>query len=326
MLNKMNSFTRLNFTFCIILFACTTTLAQSYPSLPANNLHIAEKNYQLKFRWLQDSINNRLEPHAALLLPVKIPGCSKQFYMQFDTGSPITLFYKGKMEAIKEKYPSIITINDSAVIFSKKQFNIGSMPVDATQVAIRKYGSNQINWKQKNAIEIIGTIGVDFFENRIIAIDYPSKKFFNGIAIPQTLLNGLVMNDFMFARRSILLPSTIKGKKSILFFDSGSSAYTLLTNKQTAEQLAMPGAVTVQSKTKSWDRTMIANTIPTKDSIGIGNKKLPLNATTYMEGVSENQLAQMMRLGIGGLTGNQLFTTSVLIIDTKNKKFGLQSK
>ena len=322
----MNSFTRVSFSFCTILFAWSATLAQSFPSLPANNLHIAEKNYQLKFRWLADSVNNRMEPHAAMLLPIKLPGCSKQFYMQFDTGSPFTLFYKGKMEAIQQKYPKIITLNDSAVIIKNDQFYVGSMQVDALQVFVKEYGSHQINWKDKNSIEIIGTFGVDFIENRVIAIDYPAKKFFTGTTIPENLSRGLVMNDFMFTRRSILLPASIKSKKSILFFDTGSSAYTLLTNKQTAELLAMPNAVVAKSKSKSWGRTMIAHTIPTSDSIGIADKKFPLHATTFMEGVSENQLAQMMRFGIGGLTGNQLFASSVLIIDTKTKKFGLRSK
>ena len=322
----MNLFTRLNFSFCIILLVCNASLAQSYPALPANNLQIAEKNYNLKFRWMADSINKRLEPHAALLLPVKLPGCSKVFYMQFDTGSPFTLFYKGKMKAIQQKYPEILTLNDSAVILQSNQFYVGAMPLGAKQIPIKENGSNEINWKNKKAIEIIGTIGVDFFENRVIAINYPAKQFFNGTAIPTKLSTEMVMNDFMFVRRSILFPASIKGKKSILFFDSGSSAFTLLTNKETAELLAVPDAVAVVSKTKSWNRTMTAYTIPTTDIIGIAGKKLPLLSTTYMEGVSENQLAQMMRLGIGGLTGNQLFVNSVLIIDAKNKKFGLRSK
>jgi hypothetical protein len=31
----------------------------------------------------------------------------------------------------------------------------------------------------------------------------------------------------------------------------------------------------------------------------------------------------MLKLGIGGMTGNKLFLNYILIIDTRNKKFGL---
>jgi hypothetical protein len=42
-----------------------------------------------------------------------------------------------------------------------------------------------------------------------------------------------------------------------------------------------------------------------------------------MEGVSDSQVAQMMKMGIGGMTGNALFLDYILVIDTVNKKFGL---
>ena len=145
MLKRMISFTRVSFSLCTILFAWSVTLAQSIPSLPANNLHIAEKNYQLKFRWLADSVNSRIEPHVAMLLPIKLPGCSKQFYMQFDTGSPFTLFYKGKMEAQQKGYPKIIILNDSAVIIKNYLFFVGPMQVDAFQVFVNVYGIQHIN-------------------------------------------------------------------------------------------------------------------------------------------------------------------------------------
>jgi hypothetical protein len=33
----------------------------------------------------------------------------------------------------------------------------------------------------------------------------------------------------------------------------------------------------------------------------------------------------MLRMGIGGMTGNKLFLHYILVLDTKNKKFGLAS-
>jgi hypothetical protein len=33
----------------------------------------------------------------------------------------------------------------------------------------------------------------------------------------------------------------------------------------------------------------------------------------------------MMQMGIGGMTGNKLFLNYTLVLDTKNKKFGLMA-
>ena len=41
-----------------------------------------------------------------------------------------------------------------------------------------------------------------------------------------------------------------------------------------------------------------------------------------MQGASDTQIAQMMKMGIGGMTGNKLFIGSILVLDTKNKKLG----
>jgi hypothetical protein len=126
----------------------------------------------------------------------------------------------------------------------------------------------------------------------------------------------------MYIRRTVLLPSEINGKKTVLYFDTGSSAYPLLTDKQTAESLARPGTGSTQNPVRSWNRTLTATTFETNDSISIASKKIPIKKVTYMQGASDTQIAQMMKMGIGGMTGNKLFIGSILVLDTKNKKFG----
>jgi hypothetical protein len=43
-----------------------------------------------------------------------------------------------------------------------------------------------------------------------------------------------------------------------------------------------------------------------------------------MDGASDAQVNRMMAMGIGGMIGNQLFIGHILILDTKNKQFGLK--
>jgi hypothetical protein len=39
--------------------------------------------------------------------------------------------------------------------------------------------------------------------------------------------------------------------------------------------------------------------------------------------MSTSKVEQMMQMGIGGMTGNKLFLNYKLVLDTRNKKFGL---
>lgn len=304
---------------CLLTFTGTT--AQTSPALAANNLSLPDKNYKFSFYWLGDTVANQWEPHSALLLPVTLSGCSRTFYLQFDLGAPNTVFYKNKLRQIHTRYPQTQPIEDATTLLKNYRFRVGNMPVQAKEIMLMDYASPAINWNRKNEIEIIGTIGADFIENRVIMIDYPSKKFYNRTEPPVKLSGTSGWSDFMFVRRSVLLPAVIEGKRTLLFFDTGSSAYELLTNKETAERLKIPGTVATKHTTRSWDRTWTANTVKTNDSVVIANQALPLKSVTFMEGVSSSQIEQMMKMGIGGMTGNKLFIGSVLVLDTKAKKF-----
>ena len=61
----------------------------------------------------------------------------------------------------------------------------------------------------------------------------------------------------------------------------------------------------------------------TGDSITIAFNKIPINKATYIEGASDAQVKQMMKMGIGGMTGNKLFLRSLLFLDLRNKKFSV---
>src|SRR5690349_21738940 len=82
--------------FSLLCIGLKKSSAQQMPALAPNFLSLPEKNYEIKMLWQGDSVHGRWEPHAALLLPVKLKGCPKQFYMQFDLGAPSTLFYRSK--------------------------------------------------------------------------------------------------------------------------------------------------------------------------------------------------------------------------------------
>ncbi len=304
---------------CLILLVKLVFIAQSVAQKPVTTIALSpSKKYSIPFTWLADSVNGSIEPHAAMLIPVKLPHCSQQFYMQFDMGAPNTVFYKNKLRAISEKYPSFDPLPDTAGSLQQMAITVGKNKISITQAYLLDFGEKTIDWFAGKK-EIIGTIGSDWLENRTVLINYPKQEIILNYTVPEKLQSRLT--DFSYVQRNILIPVMIKGKKTILYFDSGSSAFALLTSKETALSMAVADAVASRYPVKSWGRTLYANSLVTADSVEMSQLKIPLHTVTYMEGASEEQVNRMLKLGIGGMTGNKLFLHSGLVLDTKNKKF-----
>ena len=302
----------------------TTGRAQNpqRPTLPENFLSFPNKTYELDFQWQGDSLHGGWEPYAAMLLPVTLPGCSQRLFMQFDLGSPSSVLYNAKLLDIHAKYPKAITLTDTTTALQNVSFKVGKMPVLASAITVRQVGARSVpgsSWKEP---VIIGTLGTDVIDGRVVAIDYPRKRLTLYPGLPKSIQPS-ELSGFVYTSRSVLLPATIKGKQTMLFFDTGTSGFELLTDRSTYQLLSSPGAIEKEYQVRSWNRFMTAHSSASSDSLMISSKQIPLRMVTYMEGASSAQIDQMIKLGIGGMIGNRLFLNSILVLDTRNKKFGL---
>jgi hypothetical protein len=307
----------------LVYFSVNVANAQIMPLAKASQLVLPANEFTIDFVWKGDTLNTVWEPNAALLIPVKLAGCPKQFYMQFDTGAPQSMLYTSVVNDIKAKYPKSLTLPDSATKLTNQTITIGGNSILAKEILLKNHTSNPVNWKNKKSTDIIGTIGMDFIDSKTIVFNYPAKKLIIGSNVPQNLNSKITLTKFMLVGNSILLPVVIQQNRVMLYFDTGSSAYELLTNKATCLALSTPDAKPVTHQVRSWNTTRTANIYPTKDSVTVANYKLPIKRATYMDGVSNSQVEQMMKMGMAGMTGNKLFINSILVIDTKNKQFGL---
>lgn len=309
------------FPALLSIFWLQTALAQ-LPSLPANQLTFAAGHHTLPLHWKGDTLGQQWNPHAALLIPVTIPDCPHTFYMQFDTGSPYTVFYGNKLQAIYRKYPALAALHNTGDSLSGFHFNAGPLAITARQVAVRSFDSTGIRWEDKRTPILIGTLGTDLIDNKVVAIDYPRQQLHIADSVLPEFRKGSPAG-FLYTMRRILLPAEVAGKKTVLYFDTGSSAFELLTDKATCHRLAGDTALSVQYPVQSWGKTLTAHTIVTTDSITLAGHTIALRHATWIEGVSDTQVNQMMKMGIGGMTGNQLFLSGILVLDTRAKQFRL---
>ena len=306
----------------LALFVTTTGKAQNLAANSESQMELLPDVYEIPFTWQGDSVHGSWEPHAAILVPVTLPNCSKTFFMQFDLGSNISMFYGPALQSIRKKYPD--AINGETGNLLNVSFSLDKMPVHAKQISVKQYGEGTINWINDKTPVIIGTIGMDLFDNRFLAINYAGKKMLTGDAIPADLLKGMDLSPLIYAGGKLLLPASLRGKKQLLYFDTGSSAFALMTDRATSEQLSVPDSKPLAFSMNSWGKLLSVFSLPTNDSILIASQKLPLHQTSYVEGVNGSVVEQMLKMGITGLTGNKLFLHSMLLIDLKNRRFGIR--
>lgn len=323
----MQFFSRLSRTFLVALlfsFAIFPSIvnSQSMPALPENQLRLAGATHAIPFIWLGDSVSGKWEPHAALLIPVRLQNCPKQFYMQFDLGAPYSLFYSNKLKAIRLMYPAAISQDITKDTLFGFSFKAARMDIHAKEIVLKQFDSSGISWQQ-GSTEIIGTLGSDLIDGRTVLIDYPAKKISFHSTIPKAFSQSSSLYDFRYIARRVLLPAGIQGKQGLLYFDTGSSMFELLLGKQDCEALSVPGSLPQVSEQNSWGKILKAYSLPSNDSVDIAGQHIRLHSTTYIEGTASSQVSQMKRMGITGMTGNKLFLQYRLLLDTRAQKFGL---
>lgn len=306
-----------------LFFMTAAAKAQSVPGLPENQLVLPAGTSTIPFIWQGDSIGGQWEAHAAMLIPVRLAHCPRRFYMQFDLGSPYSMLYRNKLAAIQRRYPQILPPGEPGRKLKDISFNAGETPVIARKIAVEQFDSTAIDWNDEDHMDIIGTIGTDLIDGKVAVIDYPGCQLSISPVVPAALLPHLSLVDFTYVRRSILLPVKLQGNAKMIFFDTGSSMYELLTDEHTCRQLAVHNTAHLRHRVKSWNKHITANSFASDETIEIAGKKIPLRYATYMEGVSNAQVEQMAKMGIAGMTGNKLFLNYKLVLDTRNKKFGL---
>lgn len=202
----------------------------------------------IPFDWVQDSIPGRAVEKAYIHIPVTIEGLPHKFNMQFDLGAVTTMLYGNPAKPFFEKYPSFESKLDTTLRFMVQgelnskfrdvNLKLGEVPFDSVDVGLfSDYGDEPPAGAIDSDKEIhIGTIAPDLFRDRVLIIDYPSTRLAVANSIPAEYMDA-AFEDFEIDRSGrIYIPLDINGKKEKLMFDTGSSIFTLLTNRQRAEE------------------------------------------------------------------------------------------
>ena len=291
---------------------------------PANQLVVSQLPATCSFAWQADTANHRAMPHAALLVPITLPGCPRTCYLQFDTGAPYSLLKSNALKALRAQYPATsAALLVEADTVHNLRFALGQGQVLARSIRVRPYANPVLLPTNPDEPFIIGTLGTDLLEGRVLVIDYARQRFTLSASVPDSLVRHAAFVPLTFKERSVLLSVGLQGQPEQLYFDSGSSAFALLTRQSTWEKMAKPAAVAHTVGVNSWGKTLTSHTIATAANLQLGAATVPLRTVTYIEGTSLTQQLMVRFSGMGGMLGNEPFANRTIILDVRGGRFGL---
>jgi hypothetical protein len=170
---------------------------------------------------------------------------------------------------------------------------------------------------------ILGTLGADVIDGRALVLDFARRRFSLDAQLPDSLSRRATFLPLAFKNRRVLLTMRLQGKPRQFLYDTGASAFSLLTSHDEWSQLAQPGAPVRKANVKSFDRTLTSYTAATAATLQIDKTNLPLGTTTYMDGTSLTQNLMMRFAGMGGMLGNEAFGGRTVLLDVAGGRFGL---
>jgi hypothetical protein len=269
-----------------------------------NYLTVENESGNIPFTWLGEEKN-------VLLLPIHFPNDTVTYYLQFDSGSPSTVFYSKAITNLKQ-----INRNRER---AKTIFYIGKTKIISDKFRILNIGNDNKN----GTLKIIGTIGADILENRKTVINFKENYIAINLSKEPIQFQGKLF-DFKFKKRKIIFSGMLNGTEEKFLFDSGTSAYELLTNKEIWNNLKLPNSKINIEKSQSWDKVLTTYTANCNQNIQFGDKNLKLTNVTYVEGFSQTQYSMMKFSGMTGMLGNKIFLNNCLYIDCTENKIGIE--
>lgn len=300
------------------------------PKVIHYNIWTIENNSQdiswAKFEWSNGEINGKYFEKTAMLIPCKIDGIPNIVTFQFDLGANLTGVYENslssfysKTKSLKKKTKKIrskILFWDKDKYFEDLVINFGNYTASNKTAYIYGDFGEKVQIKNPNDTIHIGTIGSDIFKDKVLIIDYPKKLFAVCNSIPE-LYNVNLVDIELDPYERVILPMKIKDKNYRIMFDNGSSIFPLITKaKNISNFSSSPDIDTIQIS--SWGKIH-----------GVTGKMI--NETFQLAGqnfTNAKIYANHSGLGIDdetdGMTGNALFWDRTIIIDFKNKKFGVK--
>ena len=170
--------------------------------------------------------------------------------------------------------------------------------------------------------KMIGTIAPDLFQNKYLIIDYPNQRICLVDTLPGLIAKKTSFVPVKIRNGRIKIPFMVGSEEHDILFDTGSSIFSIYTSSENSAFFAnpeMPASDTIMGQ--SWGAKAAIYGKRMSTEIRLGTHKMPPALVYYKIDKEEKKFEDEEK--IIGLTGNAYFLKNIIIIDYRNKRFGV---
>lgn len=310
-----------SFLIIVILWNCSTT----------QKLEKAKIEW-FPFEWEQviTPTNDTLK-YGTMKINGKIKGIDKNVSFQFDLGATQTVLYENPLKKIIKDstyYPFKVNYKKERLWNKRiKAYELDDLEISSEKFIFKEikplllasYGSK----KKQTGIVSVGTIGLDFAKNKYLFINYKERKIGVADTIPinmQKKISFIEMENTPL--KHIVLKIKINNNFYNTIFDTGSSSWSLISGKSVFKKVFENTNNVIDSiNVSSWQKREYFYKVPLETALEFGNKKIDdgfiyyFNDNATSDYLSKNNISFVM--------GNALFLNTTVVIDNRNKRFGV---
>lgn len=288
----------------------------------------------INFSWKSGVSNGKLLEKSAMIIPMRINDIPYAFDAQFDLGAVSTMIYGNTFAPYLAQDPALqkqINSDKTVMIEGKTYpyFEGISIYLDKVEfpnqsVALFKDFGDVMTADSIDTptTKHIGTVAADFFNTKILVIDYVNQRLCSIEELPAEWTENIDLVDIEYIEGNnwIILPLQVGDNVHKVVFDTGSSLFPLVSSASKIAQISDVSKFADSMIVSSWgvEETVYGYTPEVNISLG-GNKFAPLPVYTS-QGLDDETLDAA---GFWGIVGNRYFLNNVIVIDYKNKKFGI---
>jgi len=283
-----------------------------------NYLKLNKDSIAFDFHFAAGKYGELIEPHALIKVPIRLPGIPQRFYLQWDTGSPHSLIYRNPIEALGEQGYNWEEANGFLLDF-EIEMGKGILSADSFPI-FENYGRKFELADSLTPIKL-GTLGADVMDKKISIIDFKNGRMEIRSKRPKWMDQELSFKPFQFAGRRMMLPAILEGQEHDLFYDSGSSAFGLITTRGRFEDYSDESSPLIRYDANSWGNSVPICHKETELKMQMGGQHLPLGRVSYIDMYTPIQGILAPFSAIGGWLGNKAFLDCKLILDCQTEEF-----
>jgi hypothetical protein len=306
------------YLFILCLVSSASVFAQKLPWIP--------------FNWEGDSLSGKYFDKLAITIPVTLDKLPYKLNMQLDLGATVTVIYGNSIQPYLEATSALKNKIDTTLTFRIQSQTNPKFKNIALQLGKISFGNRNIGYFKgfgdaiaKDSIhtateKYIGTIAPDLFQDKILIIDYPNKRICVVNSLPKQYAKAS-FRPYKIKEGRIKIPFTMQGKDEDVMFDTGSSLFALISTKENAASISN-STIVDSLKISSWGDYYMVYGCAINTPIRFGEKQL--NPASVYYDTQKGSANFYKEENIWGITGNAYFLKNVVIIDYKNKRFGVQ--